>query len=53
MIGIMKNFEVKEPSRSVFWIIDNELFAFPFIENDTRGGAKSGLAYNHKKFGKN
>ena len=24
-------------------------FAFPFIENDTRGVAKSGLTYNHKK----
>lgn len=48
----MKIFEVKEASRGVFWIIDGELFAFPFIKNNTQGLAKSGLTYNHKKLWK-
>lgn len=39
----------KEMSRGVFWIIDDELFAFPFLENSTYGIAKSGNTYNHKK----
>lgn len=39
----------KEPSRGVFWIIDDELYSFPFVEDDTIGIAKSGLTYNHKK----
>lgn len=39
----------KESSRGVFWIIDNQLFPFPFIENDTSAGvSKSGLTYNHR-----
>ena len=39
----------KEPSRGVFWIIDDELLAFPFMENDVNGIAKSGNTYNHKE----
>lgn len=39
----------KEPSRGVFWIIDGELLAFPFVENSEYGVAKSGTTYNHKK----
>ena len=45
----MKIFEAKETSRGVFWVIEDKLFAFPFIENSTQGLAKSGLTYNHKK----
>lgn len=45
----MKIFEAKEASRGVFWVIEDKLFAFPFIENSTQGLAKSGLTYNHKK----
>lgn len=39
---------VKEPSRGVFWIIDGELLAFPFMEDFTSGIAKSGNTYNHR-----
>lgn len=39
----------KEPTRGVFWVIDDELLAFPFIDYDTQGVAKSGNTYNHKK----
>lgn len=39
----------KEPTRGVFWVIDGELLAFPFIDYDTQGVAKSGNTYNHKK----
>ena len=49
----MKIFEAKEASRGVFWVIEDKLFAFPFIENSTQGLAKSGLTYNHKNYGKN
>lgn len=38
----------KEASRGVFWVIDGELFAFPFTEDATSGVAKSGTTYNHK-----
>lgn len=34
--------------RGVFWIVDGELLAFPFDENDAEGIAKSGNTYNHK-----
>ena len=34
--------------RGVFWLVDGELLAFPFDENDTEGVAKSGNTYNHK-----
>lgn len=39
----------KEMSRGVFWIIDGELLAFPFMEDSLEGVAKSGNTYNHKK----
>lgn len=39
----------KEPSRGVFWVIDDELYAFPFYGDDINGIAKSGNTYNHKK----
>lgn len=39
----------KEMSRGVFWIVDGELLAFPFIENSLDGVAKSGNTYNHKR----
>lgn len=35
-------------SRGVFWIVEDELLAFPFTE-DGVGVAKSGVTYNHKK----
>ena len=38
----------KEPSRGVFWVIDGELYAYPFIEGGNIGVAKSGLTFNHK-----
>lgn len=38
----------KELSRGVFWIIDDELLAFPFLDNGI-GVAKSGNTYNHKR----
>lgn len=38
----------RELSRGVFWVIDDELLAFPFVEGDTIGVAKSGNTYNHK-----
>lgn len=38
----------KEPSRGVFWVIDGELLAFPFMDDFTNGVAKSGNTYNHK-----
>ena len=37
------------PSRGVFWVIDGELFAYPFREGLHAGGvAKSGNTYNHE-----
>ena len=38
-----------EASRGVFWIIDGELYAFPFYSGYDNGIAKSGNTYNHKK----
>lgn len=35
--------------RGVFWIIENELVAFPFIEGTNIGISKSGVTFNHKK----
>lgn len=35
--------------RGVFWIIEDTLFAFPFIEGTNIGVSKSGVTYNHKK----
>lgn len=45
----MRISEAKEQSRGVFWVVEDKLFAFPFIEDSTQGIAKSGLTYNHKK----
>lgn len=42
----------KEESRGVFWVIDNQLLAFPFYGDSTIGVAKSGNTYNHKKLWK-
>ena len=40
----------REASRGVFWLIDGEIFAFPYSSNDnTFRVAKSGLTYNHKR----
>lgn len=39
----------QEMSRGVFWIIDDELLAFPFTDEYSEGIAKSGNTYNHKK----
>lgn len=40
----------KEPSRGVFWVIDDNLVAFPFLDDfNSIGVAKSGTTYNHKK----
>ena len=36
-------------SRGVFWIINDELLAFPFTDEYSEGIAKSGNTYNHKK----
>lgn len=38
----------EEPSRGVFWIVDDELLAFPYAGDDSVGIAKSGNTYNHK-----
>ena len=38
----------KEMARGVFWIVEGELLAFPFMY-DNIGVAKSGVTYNHKK----
>ena len=34
--------------RGVFWIVEGELFAFPFRDGATTGMAKSGNTYNHR-----
>ena len=39
----------KEENRGVFWVIDDKLYAFPFMEYSEFGIAKSGATYNHKK----
>lgn len=38
----------EELSRGVFWIVDDELLAFPYAGDDSVGIAKSGNTYNHK-----
>lgn len=43
------NSMAKEMSRGVFWVIDDKLLAFPFMEDSLEGIAKSGNTYNHKK----
>lgn len=40
----------KEPSRGVFWVIDDGLLSYPFGCIDVYNGiSKSGLTYNHKR----
>ena len=40
----------KESSRGVFWVVDDELLAFPFGDVDYDYGiSKSGNTYNHKR----
>ena len=40
----------EESSTGVFWVIEDELFAYPFGTVDTYNGlAKSGATYNHKR----
>lgn len=39
----------KEMSRGVFWVIDGELLAFPYVSGTLGGVAKSGNTYNHKR----
>lgn len=39
----------KEEARGVFWLIDDELLAYPYYEGDTIGISKSGNTFNHKK----
>lgn len=43
--------ESKESASGVFWVIDGELYAFPFYEDNLimNGVAKSGTTYNHQK----
>jgi hypothetical protein len=36
-------------SRGVFWVVDGELLAYPFMDDEVEGIAKSGETYNHKK----
>ena len=38
----------KLPCRGVFWIVEDKLLAYPFVD-DSIGVSKSGLTYNHKK----
>ena len=47
-----KYIKAAEESNGIFWVIDGELFAFPFYEGDTIGVAKSGTTYNHKNLWK-
>ena len=39
----------KELNRGIFWDVNGELLAFPFVEDNLTGIAKSGNTYNHKK----
>lgn len=39
----------KEPSRGVFWLVDDTLLCFPFYEGAEIGVSKSGLTFNHRK----
>lgn len=34
--------------RGVFWIVEDELLAFPFKEGEQVGVAKSGMTFNHR-----
>ena len=39
----------KESARGVFWLVDDQLLAFPFYEGADVGVAKSGTTFNHEK----
>ena len=43
-----KYVRASEESNGIFWVIDGELYAFPFYEGSSFGVAKSGNTYNHK-----
>ena len=46
----MKKFiKAAEETNGIFWVIDDELYAFPFYGDYVSGIAKSGNTYNHKK----
>lgn len=46
---MIKISERKEEARGVFWLIDDDLFCFPFYNDDNIGVSNSGLTYNHKR----
>lgn len=47
---MVKITESKEESQGIFWVIDDELLAFPYYDGIyTNGVATSGNTYNHKK----
>lgn len=40
----------REETNGIFWVINGELYAFPFYQGEyTSGMANSGLTYNHKR----
>lgn len=41
----------KEPSRGIFWVVEDELYAFPF-SGSYSSISKSGLTFNHKRLWK-
>lgn len=47
---MIKITEAKDESQGIFWLIDNKIYAFPFVNdsNYINGIAKSGNTYNHK-----
>lgn len=47
-----KHIKAAEESNGIFWVIDGELFAFPYYEGSTIGTAKSGSTYNHRNLWK-
>ena len=50
---IRKIYEVKEPSRGVFWVKDDDVIAFPFSDNGNLIGiSNNGLTFNHKRLWK-
>ena len=40
-----------ETTKGVFWVVDDVLLSFPFVDGASEGLAKSGDTYNHKKLG--
>ena len=41
-----------EETNGIFWVIDDELFTFPFYDDASIGVAKSGTTYNHRNLWK-